>query len=123
MAIEIPGFRPGMFKAGADLRTKQFFAVKLDASGDLVLAGNNEEAIGVLQNKPNTGQGCELERDGVTQIIAGEAIAINDKLASDANGKLKTAVSGSFVIGRALTTIAADLDMGSMIMETGHIIP
>jgi len=106
MAVEVPGFKPGILKAGADLSLSQFLAVKLDGNGDLVLAGDGDLAAAMLQNKPQTGQGCEIDMDGISKAVSGASFSIGDKLAADANGKLITAASGKHVVAVALEAAA-----------------
>lgn len=97
MSFEIPKFRLGVLKANADLSAKQFFGVKLVNSGGvaaIALAGAGEAAIGLLQNKPEAGQVCEVGVDGVEQGIAGAAITAGAPVTTDADGKLVTATAG-----------------------------
>lgn len=103
MSYEIPGFKPGSLKAGADLRTSRYLGVKLDANGDLVLAGDGDLNFAILQNKPNTGEECEIDCDGFSKAVAGAAFDEGDKLATDAAGKFITAASGKHVAAVAVT--------------------
>jgi len=114
-AFEVPGFRPGVLKAGADLSALQFRAVKLDANGDLIVTGAGEQAAGILQNKPVSGEACELEMDGISKATAkaafGEGIEL---MAEAATGKLLTATSGNRVVAVSLTPAGADGDLVSV---------
>lgn len=88
--------------AGADLTGKQFCAVVANTSGAAVAAGANALVVGILQNKPNSGQPATICYDGVSKAVAGATVAANAKLASDAAGKLITATTGQAVVGIAL---------------------
>lgn len=105
MSYEIP-LEKLTFMAAADLRTKQYYAVKLDTAGKIVLAGDGESAIGVLQDTPNTGEVGSVMTLGVTFGKAGDAITAGSNVASDAAGKFVTAGGGDAVIGTALKTAA-----------------
>lgn len=74
-------------KAGADLTTKQFFFVKFDGSGDIILAtALGEQIVAVLQNKPNTGEAAELVSLGQTKVEFGATLAAGAVVATSAGG-------------------------------------
>ena len=121
-AFEIVG-QDYTFEAGADLSTKQYYAVKLDSNGQVVVAGAGEAAIGILQNKPAAaGRAAQVRVSGVSHWVAGGAIAGASRVAPHGDGKAQVAVAasgdtqagaaadtvvGSFVLGRILGTAAA----------------
>jgi len=102
---------PGLV-AGADLSAKQFYLVKMDTVAQQVVLGAaaTDELIGILQNKPASGAAAEVaNRSGdITKAAAGGAIAIGDKISSDAAGKC-VAVTGAddWIVGKALTACAS----------------
>lgn len=106
MAYEIP-LEILTFTAAADLRTKQYYAVKLDSNGEIALAGDGESAIGVLQDTPNNGEVGRVMTLGVTFAKAGDAITAGSNVASNASGTFVTAGGGDAVIGTALKTAAS----------------
>ena len=84
-------------EAGSDLSDKQFYAVKLNSSSQLALAGAGECAIGILYSKPNAAGVIASVHplDGrKTKGIAGGTISAGDILASNASGKLVAATAG-----------------------------
>jgi hypothetical protein len=88
--------------AGADLTGKQFHAVVVNSSGNAAAAAANALAVGILQNKPTTGQPATICYDGVSKAAIGATVVAGAKLASDAAGKLITATTGQAVVGVAL---------------------
>lgn len=93
-------------KAGADLSAKQHYIVKLDSTEDqVVLASAATDAIlGVLQNKPTSGQYGSIAISGVTKVIAGGNVSAGNMVTADANGKaVATTNAGDSVLGMALT--------------------
>jgi len=54
---------------------------------------------------------------GISRAVAGAAISLNDAVASDANGKLRTAQAGDTPLGRALEAAAADGDIVSVLLN------
>jgi hypothetical protein len=82
------------FVAGADLRNYPFAPVRLDATGRVVLAGANERAIGILQNKPNTGETASVMLYGISKAVAAGAISIGSPVVAAADGQV--AAAGAF---------------------------
>lgn len=54
---------PGLV-AGADLSAKQFHYCNLEADGDINITNVLQGGMGVLLNKPNTGEACEIAGHG-----------------------------------------------------------
>lgn len=106
-------------EAGQDLSTKQFYIVKLASDGQIDPAGAaNTQSEGVLQNDPSAaGREALVCVAGVTKVVAGEAIAVGDSIATDTSGKAVVAASGEFILGKALTAAGADLDILTMLFQ------
>lgn len=101
MATELARFKS--IKATSSLTTKQFCFVKLDSNGQIVLCGNGQYAIGVLQDKPAAGDpGAVCFPGDITKLVLGGTVTAGQDLQSDGNGAAVAAVTGSFVIGQAL---------------------
>ncbi len=113
MAYEDPGKQISLL-AGADLSAKQYYAVKVDANGKVVVAGAGELAIGILQNKPAAGQIATVMVTGISKMVAGGVVASGELVASDAVGKAKAAVKGKTDTSDA--GVAADPLIGSAIL-------
>ena len=79
------------FIAGADLRNYPFAPVRLDTNGRVVLAGANERAIGILQNKPNTGEAASVMLYGISKAVAAGAITAGSPVIAAANGRVQAA--------------------------------
>ena len=112
MAFEQPLFVLTGLKAGADLSAKQFRFVKLDSSGDVVVcAGVTDIPIGVLQNKPTSGQAVEVMAIGISKIEGDADLAIGDMIGTSADGQAAAYVAGTdttkYVVGRVLTENSA----------------
>ncbi len=85
--------------AGADLSTKQFYVVKLNSSGQIVLAGDGEAAYGILQDKPASAAVGAVAVAGQSLAVLGGTVAAGAKVASNASGQVVTATTGEYVIG------------------------
>lgn len=119
MAWEIPGVvisRP----AGADLSALQYTFVKLDASGDTVLAATQGEAVvGVLQNNPDASGTASIMTSGVSKIRLEGTEATGDQLTpATVTGRGETAASGDFVAGYCVLGGAAG-ELGSVSLTGG----
>lgn len=79
------------FIAGADLSSYRYAPVKLDSNGNVVLAGPNERAIGILQNTPTAGQAASVMLYGITKAVANGAIGVGAAVIPAANGRVQAA--------------------------------
>jgi hypothetical protein len=119
------------FKAAADLRTHQYKFVKLDGSGNVVLcSAAGERPLGVLQNKPNTGENAVVRVLGLTKAIASAAITTPNQIATDASGLVKVAsrlvqASGnaSNVAGLAVRAAGGASEVMTIYVTPGGIWP
>lgn len=98
--------------AGADLSAKQYYIVKTDASGNIVLAAaGTDKILGVLNNAPkntDTADVAVISGNGTGKVIAGGSIAKDAYLTSDASGKaVATTTGGDIVFGRALAAASS----------------
>jgi hypothetical protein len=105
------------FIAGADLRTKQYYTVELTSTEKNVnvTSAATDIGLGVLQNKPNTGEAASLVMVGVTPAVvdgSGTAIGIGDWLGPNNAGKLvKKATADYSVCARALQASTGSADV------------
>lgn len=120
-------------KANADLSAHIHKFVKF-SSGKVVLAtASGEDVIGVLNDKPAAAdRECSVAISGIVKVLAGEAIAVGDFVATAADGYAKKvtsaalgrghvdtsdtggatdAVLGAHVMGRCLVASTADGDV------------
>ena len=69
------------FKAYTDLSSYQYCFVKLTDGATVTVSGNNERAIGILQNKPNAaGKEAVVMMLGLSPLKANEAITIGQMI-------------------------------------------
>jgi hypothetical protein len=112
------------FIASADLSTYQYHAVKLSAANTVALCGNNERAIGILQDKPAAAGAAALVCiGGTSKLVAGELIAVGKHITSKADGHGEVAdAAGEWVFALALENSAADGEIIEVLMAffTAH---
>ena len=100
----------------SDLSASQYTFV-IQGTADLTCkspVNGDSEPIGVVSNKPGTGQAASVIHAGVTQVKCGGSVTRGDllKIANDTTGRVITAAAGSgdtfTVVGRALASGAAN---------------
>ena len=91
--------------AGADLSALQHHIINI--SGTVCIEGNS--ALGVLQNKPLSGEDASIAYRGHMKAKAGGTIAKADRVSVTASGTLVAVTSGSnfAVLGKALVAASS----------------
>lgn len=100
--------------AASDLSALQYRFVTTNSAGAIILAGAGAVVLGVLQNKPLSGEPAAVAIAGVSKVVAGAAYAGDANLVSDANGKAVAAATGDYIRGRALGAPGAADVIGSI---------
>lgn len=85
--------------AGADLRTSKLYKAVAVAG---TIAEANDAAIGLLQNKPNTGEGAQVRTFGKMKGYAAAAITKGARVKVTTSGYLTAVASGDGACGKAL---------------------
>lgn len=94
--------------AGADLSAKQYYCVKLNASGQSILSGAGENSLGILQDKPALGQVGSVCCLGKSMAIYGASVTADQNLTPDASGKLVPATGNDAVVAMAAESGSAN---------------
>ena len=105
--------------AGADLRTSQYLGLKMSGA-NVVLAGNGERIVGVLQNKPNSGEAVEIQTLGITKGVLGDTVTAGADVAMDASGRFVPAAGSDAIIGMCLVGAAVG-EIGTILLATGVV--
>jgi hypothetical protein len=106
MAVEkFTGSQTDCQPSAADLTGKEFFLAKRVAGG-LQLAGLGDDVAGVISEGKAVGLHTSIKTGNQVKAVAGAAIAIGDKVTSDAAGKVRVAAAGHHVFGKALSVAA-----------------
>jgi len=87
--------------AGEDLSARQFHCVKLNPSGQMILSGAGENALGILQDKPASGQVGAVCGLGKSMAVLGAIVTPGQNLTPDADGKLVPATGSDAVVAVA----------------------
>lgn len=89
--------------AGADLSAAQYKAVAVAGT----IAASTGAAIGLLQNKPKSGEDGSACFLGRSRYVAGAAVAANAQLIVTTSGFLITAASGTQPCGKAIGAVSS----------------
>ena len=97
-------------EAAADLSAKQYHFVRYVATQKCNQASEaaNSGLVGVLQNKPKSGEPATVFDGGLAKVVAGGAITAGDILTTNSSGRAAVVTSGQMAGGRALTAAGAD---------------
>ncbi|MEN3051291.1 MAG: DUF2190 family protein [Candidatus Methanosuratincola petrocarbonis] len=109
MSWEISGQRIPL-KAGADLSTHQFKVVYASDANTVALATDRAShmPLGILQNKPDTGQAADIMISGISKAVAGDSISVGANLSFDTYARVVTTPGdGYFWVGTALEAASA----------------
>jgi hypothetical protein len=107
MSTEEKVLQVGSLLAAADLSTKNHYLVKVSAANAVNLAGVGDTAIGVLANKPASGEPALVSVGVIAPVVAGEAISAGADIAPDATGRARTALTDDHICGIALEASSA----------------
>ena len=100
--------------AGADLRTMQYKAVAIGGT----IAAANDAAVGLLQNKPNTGEGAAVAYAGHMKGVAAAALTAGNRVKVTTSGFLAAVASGDGSCGKVLKTCTS----GSTVEIIGNFV-
>ena len=109
-------------EAAADLSSSQFLFVKTDADGKVnVCTALTDRPIGVLQNKPTSGQAATVMVVGLTKIVTDAALdehnIIGPAADSKANKKIPGTDSNEYMSGTMLTATGGAGEIGTSVIN------
>ena len=81
-----PEYR-GHFKAHEDLSDKRYFLMKLHDEDEFDICGADDPIYGILDDKPVALQAGKLCVKGIMKCIAGDVVAVGNRLKSDNQGR------------------------------------
>ncbi|MBU0598781.1 hypothetical protein KKF61_07415 [Patescibacteria group bacterium] len=90
------------FEAAADLSAKQFYFVKLSANRTVnVPTAITDIPIGVLQNKPASGEAAEVMVIGRSKVSADETLTAGQLIGTSVDGQAALVEAGDTTVYRA----------------------
>lgn len=112
MAYEASQTCVGTMTASADLSSKQFHFVKVSGNNTVtVCAAITDIPIGILQNKPTSGQAAVVCVFGISKVVADGTLAAGNLIGTSADGQADAIAAGTdttvYTMGQALNAAAA----------------
>jgi hypothetical protein len=100
--------RSSTYVAGADLSAKQYTMVKMNTSGQVIaIAAATDLPLGILQNKPTSGQSATVAVAGVSKLVCSAAVTASNPIGPSNDGRgAPTQATGVAIIGQARTATA-----------------
>ena len=100
-------------QAVADLSGAQYHLLRHTAAGQVNVASNAgggvDDVVGILQNKPTSGNGATVGYQGQSKVTVGNsAITVHTLLTTNGSGRATAAASGDWTFGQALEASSAD---------------
>ena len=89
--------------AGADLSACQYKGIAVGGT----IAASGATAMGILQNKPESGEDAQLGWFGRSRFYAGAAVAAGAEITCTTSGWFITAASGTNPVGKALEAVSS----------------
>lgn len=115
MAYEIPGFSFTLL-AATDLSGSQFCGVDVDSNGKAAFPVQGKRCIGVIQNKPKSGEAATIVVSGVTKVKVGiTGLVAGNNVTVDDDGTAIQPTNLDRAIGVALKTSAKD-EIGTVLL-------
>jgi hypothetical protein len=110
--------------AGADLSAKQFHFVKVSAANQVNTCGDGEAGVGVLLNKPKSGEPALVQIGGLSKVVVGAGLTAGARVMSSSAGKALTATTGKNVLAVLTQTGTGDGSIVECVLSpVPHVVP
>lgn len=112
MAVQGQMFFSQTLEAATDLSGKEYHFMRLDTDGKVNVCsdGGDFACVGVLQNKPESGEFATVAKGGKQKVVSGAAVSVGDMITNNGSGRAISISSGdtATVHGLALEASGAD---------------
>jgi len=114
-------FDIGSFAAGEDLSSYQFCPVGISATDGLIYLADGDEtiAMGILQNKPTSGQACSIRTLGISKVKLGGTVTIGAWGTASSGAVIATTTAETRTLGY-FCAAGVSGDIVEMKMEPGY---
>jgi len=114
------------FKAGADLSAKQFMFVKMSAADTVILrADATDKPIGVLQNKPTSGQIASVLVIGCTKVSSDAALTVGTLIGTQSDGQADAKTPGTdtteYTCGQVIVASGAAAGLATAVINCANL--
>lgn len=121
MATEVPGYSVSV-PAGADLSTSQYKFVKLNTSGQAIaIAAITDTPLGILQNKPLSGEMATVLVYGISKAQADVALTAADPVATSIDGQASNTGASARRVGQVIKGAAAAGNLATVLIDCANL--
>lgn len=126
MAYEGPQIKIPGLTASADLSAKQYYFVKMSGNKTVtVCAAATDKPVGVLQNKPTSGQEAEVCGIGVTKVSSDAALTAGTLIGTSSDGQADAKTPGTdtteYTVGQVLMASGAANELATALVNCANI--
>ncbi len=106
--------------ANEDLSTAQYKIVNVDGDNGVKLrVAAGAGSLGVLDNKPKSGEHATVVVMGLTRAFAGATVTAGQFVTSTASGTFTNATSGQYIMGKSITGCASGSTFQLLLQHNG----
>jgi len=108
--------------ASEDLSTAQYKIVNV-SSGENMIAlrvAAGAGVLGVLNNKPQSGENATVTVGGLTRCFAGATVGAGNWISVTASGTGIAATSGQYILGKSITSVASGGYFQLLVQHNGY---
>ena len=107
--------------AREDLSDAQYKILNVhDANGVKLRVAAGAGVLGVLDNKPKSGENATVVVAGLTRCFAGATITAGSVITVTASGTATAVASGQYMLGKAITGCASGSNFQLLIQHNGY---
>jgi len=109
--LKLPGYRSN--SSYTSLSATKYIFVQATGAYRANMAANptSTAVLGVMQNNPDVDEAMTIAVAGLSKVVAGAAITVNQLITCDTSGRAAAVTSGDMACGRALEASGADGDV------------
>lgn len=109
--VRVPGFKTNSSYATLGA-TKFIFVLATGAyAANQATNATSSTLLGVLQNDPAVGEAMQIAASGLSKVVAGGALTVNNIITTNSSGRAAAVASGQMAAGRVLEAAGADGDV------------
>ncbi|MAH50652.1 hypothetical protein CMI37_32835 [Candidatus Pacearchaeota archaeon] len=109
--------------ANEDLSTSQYKMVYVDGDNGVKLrVAAGAGLLGIVQNKPQSGEHATIVWNGLSRCSAGATITAGSWITVTASGTAVAATSSDYIVGKAITGVASG-SLFQLLVESGGYKP
>jgi|TARA_Y100000310_G_scaffold163513_1_gene163326 hypothetical protein len=107
--------------ANEDLSSMQYKIVYVDGNnGAKLRAAQGVGVLGVLNNKPQSGEHASVVVAGLTRCVAGGTVTAGSWITCSASGTGITVSSGEYILGKSITGVASGSNFQMLVQHNGY---